>query len=112
MAVSAAYWIKKQKELQEAFEQQGHANIFFTFSFADLHNPVLNRLMGGKGSRVKRLNENPYTATKVFRRQIRTYVKNYLKRIPGYKWNYFRYEFQHRGSVHVHGFARIEREGS
>ena len=38
-------------------------------------------------------------------------MENFFKKLPGYEWGFYRLEFQHRGTVHAHGFVRLTIEG-
>jgi hypothetical protein len=94
--------------------------IFFTFSAADMHWPDLHQLMPhGENEnpidvesdedrckhRRQDLINNPHIAAWFFDKRFETFLKTVL--IP--KWRledyWYRYEWQHRGSVHVHGIG-------
>src|SRR5437016_3883810 len=89
--------------------------IFFTFSSADLHWPELHKLMPSIESseventnhRHKNLVENPHTAAWFFDKRFEIFFNDVLIK----QWNledwWYRYEWQHRGSVHVHGIGKI-----
>ena len=90
--------------------------VFFTFSAADLHWPDLHKLMPhGEDSLVSQepsnyrqqdLIENPHIAAWFFEKRFKLFLENVL--VP--KWNledwWFRFEWQHRGSTHVHGIGK------
>ena len=38
-------------------------------------------------------------------------MDKFFKQLPGYEWGFYRLEFQHRGTVHAHGFVRLTIEG-
>ena len=99
--------------LRSAFTQLGPPNIFYTFSFADFQNPTLQKNLLGDtdGGPARKLNKNSFTVSEFFKRQMVTIVENYFKKIPNYVWNFYRLEFQNRGSVHAHGFVRIQLTG-
>ncbi|CAG8825288.1 24026_t:CDS:2, partial [Cetraspora pellucida] len=87
--------------------------IFFTFSSADLHWPDLHNLMPNtsvsstQATQYHNLNENPHIATWFFTCRFELFLEHVL--IP--KWNlsdyWYRYEWQHRGSTHVHGIGKV-----
>src|SRR5687767_8586757 len=102
----------RRRELSDIIKQIGHQSlIFFTFSAADFHWPELNKLMPdngiiGSGSdsteRQRNIIENPHIAAWFFNKRFDIFLKDVL--IP--QWDledyWYRYEWQHRGSVHVH----------
>ena len=86
--------------------------IFFTFSSADLHWPELHKLMPGGNTedtnlRHKNLVDNPHIAAWFFNKRFEIFFNCVLKK----HWNleewWYRFEWQHRDSVHVHGIAKI-----
>jgi hypothetical protein len=89
--------------------------IFFTFSSADLHWPELHDLMPpvregemeSANTRHKNLVNNPHIVAWFFNKRFETFFEDVLK--P--KWDledwWYRFEWQHRGSVHVHGIGKI-----
>src|SRR6185369_8478732 len=90
--------------------------IFFTFSAADLHWPELHKLMPssedsmGETVSAKRYNQNvidnPHVAAWFFNKRFEVFLKDVLiKRWDLEDW-WYRYEWQHRGSVHVHGIGK------
>ncbi|CAG8536702.1 15388_t:CDS:2 [Cetraspora pellucida] len=90
------YWKKMHNELINMIKQVGADGlIFFTFSAADLHWPDLHNLM-------------PNTSNNIDISLIQAAQTQYVL-IP--KWglsNYwYRYEWQHRGSTHVHGIGKV-----
>lgn len=112
------FWMARRGELSDMIKQIGHQGmIFFTFSAADLHWPELHKLMPDHGNtndeaetakqRQTNIIENPHIATWFFDKRFDTFLRNVL--IP--RWDledwWYRYEWQHRGSVHVHGIGRI-----
>jgi hypothetical protein len=86
--------------------------VFFTFSAADMHWPDLHRLMPHGDSslsdqesasqRRQDLIDNPHIADWFFERRF----KLFLEKVLIHKWNLtdwlYRFEWQHRGSPHVH----------
>ena len=110
---SRQFWMARRYELTDMIKQIGHQGlIFFTFSAADFHWPELHQLMpdvegsDSENQRVKNIINNPHIATWFFNKRFETFFHDVL--IP--RWNlsdyWFRFEWQHRGSVHVHGIGK------
>ncbi|CAB4412465.1 unnamed protein product [Rhizophagus irregularis] len=114
------YWLRRRAELLDMIKQMGSKGmIFFTFSAADTHWPDLHDLMpNGENPaetetiqeaakrRRKDLIDNPHIAAWYFEKRFKAFFEKVL--IP--KWGlvdwWYRFEWQHRGSVHVHGIAK------
>ena len=43
-----------------------------------------------------------------FRERFQNFIDSWLYKIIGANWHWCRYEFQHRGAIHVHCFAKIK----
>src|SRR3954469_20790644 len=104
-------------ELSNMIKQIGHQGLlFFTFSAADLHWPELHKLMpvdeisseeiNSGRQRQQNIISNPHLATWLFNKRFETFLKDVL--IP--QWDledyWYRFEWQHRRSVHVHGIGK------
>ncbi|GBC15565.1 ATP-dependent DNA helicase PIF1 [Rhizophagus irregularis DAOM 181602=DAOM 197198] len=107
------FWTKRRYELADMIRQLGSQGmIFFTFSAADLHWPELHNLMPHgdveDADRYRRqdLIENPHISAWFFEKRFKLFLEKVL--IP--KWNledyWYRFEWQHRGSPHVHGIGK------
>ena len=112
------FWIRRRSELTDMIRQIGSQGmVFFTFSAADLHWPELHDLMqdGSRNvytdqdsskNRRQDLINNPHIAAWFFEKRFKLFLENVL--IP--KWNledyWYRFEWQHRGSSHVHGIGK------
>ena len=110
------FWKKRSYKLSDMIKQLGAKGmIFFTFSAADLHWPDLHKLMpngeipvdaDSDQDRNKRrrqdLIDNPHIAAWFFEKRFKLFLQKVM--IP--KWGledwWYRFEWQHRGSVHVH----------
>lgn len=115
---SRQFWNARRSELSDMIKQLGSQGmIFFTFSSADLHWPELHDLMPQvensediEASKIhyKNLVENPHIAAWFFNKRFEIFFNDVLKR----QWNledwWYRFEWQHRGSVHVHGIGKIQ----
>src|SRR3989440_1844252 len=111
------FWMARRYELTDMIKQIGHQGlIFFTFSAADLHWPELHKLMQDEGhsreeteaakQRQKNLIENPHMASWFFSKRFEIFFHEVLKKYWDLEDWWYRYEFQHRGSVHVHGIGK------
>ncbi|RHZ81257.1 hypothetical protein Glove_122g121 [Diversispora epigaea] len=106
---SRQFWMARRYELSDIIKQLGSRGIiFFTFSSADLHWPELHKLMPGGNlavstDRQKNLIDNPHVTAWFFNKCFETFFNNVLKQHWNLKKWWYRFEWQHRGSVHVHG---------
>lgn len=101
------FWIARRGELLDMIKQIGHRGlIFFTFSVADFHWPNLHQLMPDDRDAQSRVINNPHIGAWFFTKQFESFFNDVLKD----KWNledwWFQYEWQHRGSIHVHGIGK------
>ena len=114
---SQQFWMARRNELSNLIKQIGHQGLlFFTFSAADLHWPELHNLMPGGENvrdetetakwRQQNIVENPHVAAWFFNKRFEKFLNDVL--IP--QWDlvdwWYRYEWQHRGSVHVYGIGK------
>ncbi|KAK3922574.1 ATP-dependent DNA helicase, partial [Frankliniella fusca] len=108
-----SYWNSRCGELLDMVQQIGDPTVFFTLSAADYYWPNLFRLLDKD---VKTLNikeradliaANPLVADSYFYLRSKFFINHCFKPHFGVKDVWFRYEFQHRGSVHLHGLACI-----
>src|SRR6266496_1114972 len=113
------YWLDRRKELQAMIKQLHCPHLFLTFSAADVQWPDLHRHMPSQAppnatdqERVRifnqNLNENPGIAAYYFQKRWELYLKLVLKPKFNVVDYWFRYEWQHRGSSHVHVFFWIK----
>ena len=88
----------------------GLPTIFFTHSAADLHWPELTQLTSpengySRSNQNEALIENPATSDWFFYHKIEEFIKTFYVGILGATDYWLRFEWQHRGSPHVHGLA-------
>jgi hypothetical protein len=118
---SRPFWSKGQRDLiaQIRSPECGSPHVFATFSSADVQWPDMHQHMPNHNPdaaedahsyrvRMKDLNENPAIASYYFQKRFEIYFEHYIKvkfKVKDYWW---RYEWQHRGSSHVHGFLWIK----
>ena len=86
--------------------------MFFTFSAADLHWPDLHKLMpssfaeGEIVSNYQNIVNNPHIAIWFFNKRFELFFNDILK----WQWNledwWYQFEWQHHGSIHVHGIRK------
>ncbi|KAK3912381.1 ATP-dependent DNA helicase [Frankliniella fusca] len=106
-----SYWNSRCSELLDMVNQIGTPTIFFTLSSADYYWPDLYRLLGHKVSdlslqqRAQLLSENPLVADSFFYLRSKFFLESAFKKHFDVQDMWFRYEFQHRGSIHLHGVA-------
>lgn len=107
------YWFKQRSRLIAMVDTLGLPTIFFTHSAADLQWPELARLIcpddpDSSTSRSKALMENPAIADWFFYHRIHKFIDIFYKGVLGASDYWMRFEWQHRGSPHVHGLAWLE----
>ena len=114
---SKPFWQKAQRDLiaQIRSPECQSPHVLFTASSADIqwpdmHQHMPNNVQGQPEDahsyrvRMKDLNENPAIAGYYFQKRWNIFFENYIKpvfKVTDYWW---RYEWQHRGSSHIHGF--------
>src|SRR5437773_2635891 len=114
---SRQFWMARRYELSDLIKQIGHQGlIFFTFSAADLHWPDLHKLMPRSTNAVDELElakkrqqnimDNPHIATWFFDKRFKTFLSDVLVPTWDIEDYWYRYEWQHRGSVHIHRIAK------
>ena len=91
----------------------GMPTIFFMHSAADQQWPELARLIcpddpDSSSSRSKALMENPAIADWSFYHCIHKFIDAFYKGVLRASDYWMRFEWQHRGSPHVHGLAWLE----
>ena len=102
------YWFRQRNQLMAMVDTLGLPTIFFTHSAADNHWPELARLIcpSGSDSRAERsAADNPATADWFFYHRIEMFIEAFYVGVLGAKDYWLRFEWQHRGSPHVHGLA-------
>ena len=104
------YWFQQRSRLLSMVDMLGLPTIFFTHSAADLQWPELARLLcpddpESPSSRKKAMIQNPAIADWFFHHRILKFVQVFYVSILGATDYWMRFEWQHRGSPHVHGLA-------
>ena len=104
------YWFKQRSRLLSMVDTLGLPTIFFTHSAADLQWPELARLIcpedpESRSSRTKAVIENPAIADWFFYHRVQKFIEAFYVGVLGATDYWVRFEWQHRGSPHVHGLA-------
>ena len=104
------YWFRQRSRLLSMVDTLGLPTIFFTHSAADLQWPELAHLIcpeepESRSSRTKAVIENPAIADWFFYHRVQEFIKAYYVGVLGVTDYWMRFEWQHRGSPHVHGLA-------
>ena len=104
------YWFKQQSRLIAMVDTLGLPTIFFTHSAADLQWPELVRLIcpddpDSSTSCSRAVIENPAIADWFFHHRIQKFIDAFYVGVLGATDYWMRFEWQHRGSPHVHGLA-------
>jgi hypothetical protein len=104
------YWFRQRSRLISMVDTLGLPTIFFTHSAADLQWPELARLIcpedpHSSSSRTKAVIENPAVANWFFYHRVLKFIDAFYVGVLGITDYWMRFEWQHRGSPHVHGLA-------
>ena len=107
---TSAYWFRQRSRLISMVDALGLPTVFFTHSAADLQWPELAELMcpddpTNPRRRQQALTENPAIADWFFYQRVQVYLKHFYTDVLGATDYWLRFEWQHRGSPHVHGLA-------
>ena len=111
------YWMSALKDLESIIQCLGGPHLYFTFTYANDHDPDLHRYLNIKpGSSAKHIkhvmNNNPHIVNWFFTKKFHEYQKEFLQEsLNGSTdyggWIWFRYEWQHRKIIHCHGLLRM-----
>lgn len=118
---SNSYWFQRRGELESMISQLDILpTAFLTLSAADLWWPDLARLLGCNfeeeellnesqivQQRQKLINENPLIVENYFTFRAVTFIEKVVCKRYKVLDYWFRFEFQHRGSCHLHGLIWI-----
>ena len=110
-----SYWRQRCWELLDMVEQIGTPAVFFTLSAADYHWPDLFRLLSNTNpedltdqQRRELMHDNPGVVAYFFKKRCEIFINNILKPLFGVTDYWYRYEWQFRGSPHVHGILWLD----
>lgn len=104
------YWFKQRSRLMSMVDILGLPTIFFTHSAADLQWPELAHLLtpddpNSRSSRASAVIGNPAISDWFFYYRIQKFIDMYYVGVLGATDYWLHFEWQHRGSPHVHGLA-------
>ena len=108
---TSQYWFKQRSRLIAMVDTLGIPMVFFTHSAADSQWPELARLIcpesqqQSSSSRSRGVSENPAIADWFFYHRISKFIDTFYVGVLGAVDYWYRFEWQHRGSPHVHGVA-------
>lgn len=114
---TTSYWNSCRNDLAAIIESKGPPHAFFTHSYADFHDPYLHEFLKipAKSPRNvihKRLRKYPHLVNwffiQKFKEFAKTYYIKYLHACPEKGgWLWYRFEWQSREAIHVHGLLRM-----
>ncbi len=104
------YWFRQRSRLISMVDTLGLPTMFFTHSAADLQWPELAHLIcpedpDNPSARIKAVNENPAIADWFFCHRVQKFLDAFYLGVLKATDYWMRFEWQHRGSPHVHGVA-------
>ena len=105
-----SYWFKQRSRLISMIDTLRLPTVFLTHSAADLQWPELAQLTcpddpTNSTRRSQALRDNPAVADWFFYHRIQLFLRHFYVDVLGVTDYWFRFEWQHRGSPHVHGLA-------
>ena len=109
-----SYWNSRCGELLDMVKSVGIPSLFFTLSSADYHWPYLYTLLGydvnklSISQKMKLVSENPLVCDTFFSLRCKFFLEKYVSKKLPVKDFWYRYEYQHRGSIHVHGVLWLD----
>ena len=104
------YWQRQRSRLLSMVDTLGLPTVFFTHSAADLQWPELARLIcpnnpDSRTALTKAVIDNPALSDWFFYHRVMEFLKAFYTGVLGATDYWLRFEWQHRGSPHVHGLA-------
>lgn len=123
---SPAYMFQRKKELLALMEQERPATLWFTLTMPNYLWEDLQNILGtppvrgdneseesflSRWKRIARDNylKNPHLVDAFFVKKASTFLKSFLG-VEGFDaiWYWYRFEWQKRGDIHLHGMARLK----
>ena len=116
---SPPYFYQRRKELENTIDQKGAPTVWWTLSFPDFHWDDLHKLFGERGPnmtdedfrkwKAQNLKENPGLVNEFFVKRVEAFVGEMFGRdVLDAEWHWYRFEWQKRLSIHVHGLAKLK----
>lgn len=111
-----SFWKQRCSELLQMVRQVGLPSVFFTLSAADYHWPDLFRIICPdrdpasitESQRRRLMHENPATVAWFFEVRSNLFIKEFMCKFFSVQEYWYRFEWQHRGSPHVHGLFWLQ----
>ena len=116
---TTAYWNARTQEVLAMIDELGSPHFFFTLSAADEFWPemyeILNPSFDWKNASEREIRkekrrlfrDNPDDFAYFFKFKVQWFFKNVLKKSLDVVEFFYRVEFQHRGSPHIHGIVWV-----
>ncbi|XP_057838404.2 uncharacterized protein LOC131048470 [Cryptomeria japonica] len=107
------FWNQRRRELIDMVIQIGCPMLFFTLSAADtkwldLHNIMPTTTPTNPYAtarwRLQNIVQNPHLTAMYMHHRFTAFREEVLEKLLGANDYWYRYEWQHRGSAHIHGF--------
>ena len=107
------FWQKQKNRLTAMVDTLGLPTVFFTLSAADLQWPELADLLDVEESesstrRSRAVIENPCLADWFFYHRVMKFMSVFFVDVLNATDYWLRFEYQHRGSPHIHGIAWLQ----
>ncbi|XP_057850600.2 uncharacterized protein LOC131061102 [Cryptomeria japonica] len=108
-----AYWKRSRKDLTTMIHQLGTPTLFFTLSAADTKWPELHKLFppnlspefqSMKKQFIQNIVHNPHVTALFLHFRLTIFREEIIDKLFKAKDHWYMYEWQHRGSAHIHGF--------
>jgi hypothetical protein len=114
---SSSYLQSVHNDLLSIIDSKGPPHVFFTHSYADFYDPFLHEFLkipknSPRNVIHKRLRKYPHLVNWFFIQKFKDFAKQfYIKHLNACPekggWLWYRFEWQHRGAIHVHGLLRM-----
>ncbi|XP_059070854.1 uncharacterized protein LOC131028544 [Cryptomeria japonica] len=107
------FWNQRRGELIDMVIQIGCPTLFFTLSALDTKWPDLHDIMPSTTPtnpyatarwRLQNIVQNPHLTAMYMHHRFTAFGEEVLEKLLGANDYWYRYEWQHRGSAHIHGF--------
>ncbi len=108
---SSSYRWRELQKLKSLCKEDDCGTFFWTASYADYNCPHLHRILGtqnaSKAEKRAAVRNNPHITAAYRAQRMRDWVKHVLRNAFGCDWNWWRTEFQARGTGHAHGMGHM-----
>ncbi|XP_059076830.1 uncharacterized protein LOC131876070 [Cryptomeria japonica] len=108
-----AYWNGSYKDLATMVHQLGEPMLFFTLSATNTKWPEVHKLFPSNSSEdlqstkkqfIENIVHNPHVIALFLHFRFTIFREEIIDKVLKSKDHWYRYEWQHRGSAHIHGF--------